>query len=406
MSGFDGPGLYIHVPFCTHICPYCDFSVLTGDRAWQSRYLQCLLLEIELLPEAGWPDLVPDPPRQPFDTVYFGGGTPSILEAVDLERLLEAIRAKLPIRDDAWLFLEANPEDVTLESAAVWRQMGFRTISLGVQSFSQQSLSFLGRQHSARSARQSLDRALAAGFDTVAMDLIYGIPGQTPNDWRADLDAALAAGPHHLSCYQLTIHARTSFGFRRQRGELVEMRDEDQADLFLLTHRHLAEGGMPAYEVSNFAVGPEHASVHNQKYWNHTPFLGLGPSAHSYAGRHRWWNPRKIKPWMAPLREGRSPIDGTEKLDQQTLILEKLMLGLRTHAGVDFDDLPGGMGPALWNANQSIIDRLVKRGQVTVHGSRLSPTLDGLAIADTLARSFDLSAVPDLGSRSSMRQHP
>lgn len=403
MSGFDGPGLYIHVPFCTHICPYCDFSVLTGDRAWQSRYLQSLLLEIDHLTDAGWPELALRPPQQAFDTIYFGGGTPSMMEAAHLETLLQAIRAKLPVREDAWLFLEANPEDVTPDSAATWRQMGFRTISLGIQSFSSQSLSFLGRQHTARIARQSLDHALAAGFDTVAMDLIYGIPDQTPSDWRADLDAALGAGPHHLSCYQLTIHPRTSFGFRRERGELVEMRNEEQADLLLLTHRHLEASGMPAYEVSNFAASPEHASVHNQKYWNHTPYVGLGPSAHSFAGRQRWWNSRKIKPWMAALEEGRSPIEGAETLDRETLILERLMLGLRTPAGVDFDDLPDGMGPSLWEDNRSIIESFFERGLVTMHESRLSPTLEGLAIADSLARSIDLSAVAGTAPEGSIR---
>jgi oxygen-independent coproporphyrinogen-3 oxidase len=349
--------------------------------------------EIDLRTESGWPDLIQEPPRLPFDTIYFGGGTPSMLQASHLEDLLRAIRTKLPVRDDAWLFLEANPEDVTPDSAAIWKQMGFRTISLGIQSFSQTSLTFLGRQHSARVSRQSLDHALAAGFDTVAMDLIYGLPGQTPNDWKADLDAALAFGPHHLSCYQLTIHPRTSFGFRRERGELLEMCNDEQAELFLLTHRHLEEGGMPAYEVSNFAAGPEHESVHNRKYWTHTPYLGLGPSAHSFAGHHRWWNPRKIKPWMTPLGKGRSPIDGAEVLDRATLILERLMLGLRTRAGVDLDDLARGMGPSLWESNRSTIDSLLERGLVTIHESRLSPTLEGLAIADSLARSFDLSAI-------------
>jgi len=394
VSEFDGPGLYIHVPFCTHICPYCDFSVLTGDRSWHTRYLQHLLWEIELLTDTGWPDLIHAPPQQAFDTIYFGGGTPSLLQPGHLEGILEAIRAKIHVRDDARLFLEANPEDVTLETATTWRQMGFRTISLGVQSFVEDNLSFLGRQHSPRAARRSLEIAVAAGFDTVAMDLIYGLPGQTPTDWRGDLDEALTAGPHHLSCYQLTVHPRTSFGFRRLRGELVEMGNDEQADLFMLTHRHLEEGGLPGYEVSNFAAGPEHHSVHNRKYWSHSPYLGLGPSAHSFAGGQRWWNPRKIKTWMAPLDAGLPPIENSEKLGLRGLVLESLMLGLRTYAGVDFDNLPGGLGPTLWQDNRATIDDLVKRGLATVDRSRLRPTLRGLAVADTLARSFDLSSAP------------
>ncbi len=393
MSDFSGPGLYIHVPFCTHICPYCDFSVLTGDRAWQARYLQHLLMEIELLTDSGWPDRGPEPPRQPFDTIYFGGGTPSMLQPEHLESILEAVRARLPVRTDAWLFLEANPEDVTLATAATWRQMGFRTISLGVQSFASDNLAFLGRQHSPRIARRSLEVAIAAGFDTVAMDLIYGLPDQTPTDWQRDLDEALAAGPHHLSCYQLTVHPRTPFGFRRQRGELEEMGNDEQSDLFVLTHRHLQEAGLPGYEVSNFAAGPEHRSLHNQKYWSHTPYLGLGPSAHSFAGHHRWWNARKIKAWMAPLGEGRLPIESSEQLGLQSLVLESLMLGLRTYAGVDFDALPGGTGQGLWEENEAAIDRLVESGLATVEGSCLRPTLRGLAVADTLARSLDLGSL-------------
>ncbi|MGB7491642.1 MAG: radical SAM family heme chaperone HemW [Thermoanaerobaculia bacterium] len=393
MSEFDGPGLYIHVPFCTHICPYCDFSVLTGDRSWQTRYLQHLSLEIELLTESGWPELVREPPSEAFDTIYFGGGTPSMLPPGNLESILEAVRAKMHVREDAWLFLEANPEDVTLETATTWRQMGFRTISLGVQSFAEDNLAFLGRQHSPRAARRGLDNALAAGFDTVAMDLIYGIPDQSPRAWQNDLDEALAAGPHHLSCYQLTVHPRTPFGFRQLRGELMEMDNDDQAELFMLTHRHLAAGGMPGYEVSNFAAGPQHRSLHNQKYWSHSPYLGLGPSAHSFARGRRWWNPRKIKAWMAPLDAGRPPLESAEELGLESLVLESLMLGLRTYAGVDFDNLPGGLGPALWRDNRATIDELVKRGLAIVDRSRLRPTLGGLAIADTVARSLDLGCL-------------
>jgi oxygen-independent coproporphyrinogen-3 oxidase len=168
------------------------------------------------------------------------------------------------------------------------------------------------------------------------------------------------------------------------------MGNDEQAALFRLTHRYLEEAGIPGYEVSNFAAGPEHRSLHNQKYWSHSPYLGLGPSAHSFAGSRRWWNPRKIKAWMAPLDAGRPPIESVEELDLQSLVLERLMLGLRTYAGVDFDNLPGGLGLALWQGNQATIDDLVKRGLATVDRSRLRPTLDGLTVADTLARSFVL----------------
>ena len=393
MIEFDGPGLYIHVPFCRRICPYCDFSVLTGDRSWQNRYLQHLAIEIDLLTRSGWPASLPAPPQRPFDTIYFGGGTPSVLTPLDLASILDRIREKLPVHDDAWLYLEVNPEDVSRETAAAWRQLGFRTISLGVQSFSDSNLSFLGRRHSAVEARRSVDSILAAGFHTVAMDLIYGLPGQETEAWSRDLDIALSIGLHHLSCYQLTVHPQTPFGFRRQRGELVELAGDQQADLFLLTHRRLRDEGLPGYEVSNFAAGEEHRSLHNQKYWRHSPYLGLGPSAHSHAGGRRWWNARKIKPWMAPLAEGRLPIEGHEELGLQNLVLERLMLGLRTYDGVDFDTLPGELGARLWKENEATIADLVDGGWTRVVGSRLRPTLHGLLMADTLARSFDLSSL-------------
>ena len=273
---------------------------------------------------------------------------------------------------------------------------------LGVQSFAEDNLTFLGRLHSPRVARRRLDSALGAGFDTVAMDLIYGLPEQTQRDWQLDLDKALAAGPHHLSCYQLTIHSRTPFGFRQARGQLRELGHEAQADLFTLTHRHLGENGLPGYEVSNFAAGPEHRSLHNQKYWSHTPYLGLGPSAHSFSGSQRWWNPRKIKAWMGPLAAGRPPTESVETLSPSSLVLESLMLGLRTYAGVDFENLPGGLGPAVWAENRQTIGELVERGLATVHQSRLQPTLAGLAVADTLARGFELSRLPDPSPDESM----
>src|SRR5688572_18157772 len=283
------PGLYLHVPFCSTICPYCDFSVIQSASPARERFASRLAAEVGLAAPA-WSD-----PR-PFDTVYFGGGTPSQLPPEDLARVLDACRMHLPFATPApWIFLEANPEDVTPEACAAWRALGVRTLSLGVQSFSDEALRFLGRHHRGAQARAAVETALAAGFDTVSLDLIFGLRGQTVEDWRRELGTAVALGPQHLSCYQLTIHERTRFGVQAKHGLLSELPEDDQATLFELTHRFLADAGWPAYEVSNFARDPAHRSRHNRKYWDHTPYLGLGPSAHSLAcdspssGR-RWWN--------------------------------------------------------------------------------------------------------------------
>jgi oxygen-independent coproporphyrinogen-3 oxidase len=326
---------------------------------------------------------------QPFDTVYFGGGTPSQLSPEELGRVLEACGEHLALAAP-WVFLEANPEDVTAESCAAWRRLGVRTLSLGVQSFRDEALRYLGRHHTAQQARDVVAIALGAGFDAVSVDLIFGLPGQTIEDWRHDLVAAVALQPQHLSCYQLTIHERTLFGARAKRGELSELPEDDQAALFELTHRYLADAGWPAYEVSNFARGPEHQSRHNRKYWDHTPYLGLGPAAHSFDGTRRWWNDRLTTRWDARLAAGERPVEAEEVLDRESLAAEALLLGLRTVAGIDLDVFASRYGVDLLAANETLVARLVDEGRIAVEGRRLVPTLVGLAVADGLAAAFAL----------------
>jgi oxygen-independent coproporphyrinogen-3 oxidase len=294
---------------------------------------------------------------------------------------------------------------------------------LGVQSFSDEALRFLGRHHSGRQARTVVETALSAGFDTVSIDLIFGARGQTAEDWRRDLQTAVELGPQHLSCYQLTIHERTRFGVQAKHGLLSELPEDDQATLFELTHRFLADAGWPAYEVSNFARGPLHQSRHNRKYWDHTPYLGLGPSAHSLAAAdassarrggvpprsfstvryadasapaRRWWNERGTPRWERRLAAGERPIEAQELLGPKDLAAEALLLGLRTTAGIDLDRFRARYGVDLRAANEALLARLIDEGRIIVHadsegGPRLVPTLSGLAIADGLAAAFDLS---------------
>jgi len=378
------PGLYLHIPFCSAICPYCDFAVLTGGAERRASFVEHLLSEIRMWGQDrnAFPEI---------DTIYCGGGTPSALAPEDLARILATLRASLSIRDDAWIFFEANPEDVTPESVHAWRDLGVRTLSLGIQSFDADALRFLGRRHDPQRARQSVETARAAGFDTVSIDLIFGLAGQTPNAWRRTLDDALALDPDHISCYQLTIHEGTPFGFRLARGKMTEMPEPAQADLFLLTHQILADHGLPGYEVSNFARGAEHRSRHNRKYWDHTPYLGLGPSAHSFSGLEsprRWWNERKLRPYEMKVEMGDRPVAGAEELTAHDLALEALMLGFRTIEGVDLGRFRERYGIDLWKENSLLIERLAENGLLTIEGDRLLPTLRGWAVADSLARDF------------------
>lgn len=378
--------------------------MLTGGRPRRESFVRHLLAEIELAGEemAG------------FDTLYLGGGTPSALEPEELGHILARVatmaKAAAPaesrLPDDSrrpretgavWTFLEANPEDVTGERARRWRELGVRTLSLGIQSFDDRALAFLGRRHSGAQARRSVELAREAGFDTVSIDLIYGLPGETAEDWRATLAAAVALAPDHLSCYQLTVHEGTPFGFRARRGELVELPEGAQAERFLFTHTFLGNHGYEGYEVSSFARSPHHRSRHNQKYWDHTPYLGLGPSAHSFDGRKRWWNERKLGAYERRIAAGERPVAGSEELGRSELALEALMLGLRTAAGVDLECLRRRYGADLLagdasssSANRALLDRLLRDGLLRLDAGAICPTLQGLAVADSLARAFEL----------------
>jgi len=379
----EGAGLYVHVPFCSAVCPYCDFAVRIGSAPERAAFAALLRAEAALWSDA-W--------DRSIDTVYVGGGTPSRLDPGQLEPVLAALRAELPVRSDAQLFLEANPEDITPERVGEWRALGVSFLSLGVQSFHDDELRALGRRHDGREARSAVEASLEGGFDTVSVDLMFGLPGQDPTAWSRNLDLVLALGPGHISCYQLTIHENTAFGRRRARGRLTEMRENDQADFFATTHARLADAGWAAYEVSNFARAPQHRSRHNRKYWRHVPYLGLGPSAHSFDGaRHRWWNHRGLNDYARRITRGERAVGAGEALAREALALEALMLGLRTVEGIDLPGYRRRYGVDLHGLNRPLIATLTEEGLVQCEADALRPTRRGLAVADGLAARFRLA---------------
>ena len=376
------PGLYVHVPFCSAICPYCDFAVVKDTTAnRRERYTKNLLRELETRQGSAV-----------YDTLYFGGGTPSLLEPDGLGAILGAAQ----LTSGARVFLEANPEDVDDDAVSGWKELGVDTLTLGIQSFQDKVLDLLGRRHSAEASRLALEVAKAASFDSVSIDLIFGWPGQGLSDWRRELDDAVALEPDHISCYQLTVHANTMFGRRKRERGLVELDDTMQGTLFRESHHVLGAAGYDGYEVSNFARGPEHRSRHNEKYWNHTAYLGVGPSAHTFDGRSsRSWNVRSFFAWEKHLDRDESPVEGSEVLDDEDLLLEALMLRFRMRDGVDFESLEARFGVDLLETNRELVSRLSDEGLVDVVGRRLSPTIDGLAVADSLASAFELQLPHD-----------
>lgn len=386
------PGLYVHVPFCARVCPYCDFAVTRGGPERRAAFARALVREVALAAPAWWRCAG----AEPFDTVYFGGGTPSLLDPAELAAILGALRERLLVAPDARLFLEANPEDVTPERLAALRELGVATLSLGVQSFDPDALKLLGRRHGPEEARRAVERALEAGFPTVSVDLIFGLPAavQDRSALRRDLETVAALAPQHVSGYQLTIHEGTPFARGVERGVIRELPDPAQRARYELVLEVLAAAGYAPYEVSSFARasedGADHRSAHNQKYWDHTPYLGLGPSAHSFDGRRRWWNERDLGAWEGRVRAGERPVAGEEALEPEDLALEALMLGLRTAAGVDLERFLERFGVDLVARNRELVEALVADGLVEVAAGRLRPTLRGFAVADALPAGFEV----------------
>ncbi|MEZ6197666.1 MAG: radical SAM family heme chaperone HemW [Planctomycetota bacterium] len=385
MTGAGLAGLYVHVPFCSAVCPYCDFAVRRDDPARHASYVEAIATEAARRDFDG-----------PFDTIYLGGGTPSALGPAALSALVASLRTR-PGGADAMLHMEANPEDVNEESLALWRDLGVRFLSLGVQSFRDDELRFLGRRHDGREAREAIGRARSAGIPVVSVDLIFGLPDQDEGRLRESL--AVAADLDHVSAYQLTIEPRTPFGQRARRGALQPASDETQGRLFEVLHSGLAEVGLSAYELSNFARSEATRSRHNPKYWEHLPYLGLGPGAHSFDGRRRRWNLPSLTAWETDLETGGEGEEGSEVLTPLDLARERLLLGLRRPEGLDLAGMRDHYGWDLDERRGPALDRGIREGWWSRTDGRLRPTLAGMAIADALARDL----APDDGEPGAPR---
>ena len=375
----DYPGIYIHIPFCRRICPYCDFAVRRDHPQRRAAFVDRLVREIEAVAWSGPED---------FDTVYFGGGTPSILSPAELRRIVVALRRRFTCSDRLRIFLEANPEDVSRQLAQQWKQIDIGFVSLGVQALNEQRLDFLGREHSLAQARQAIEVVLDAGFDTVSVDLIYGHNGHEVSDWVTELGQVTALGVGHLSCYSLTVSRGTVFGKLAHKGHRFLPSDAKQAEFFTSTHRTLNELGMKGYEVSNFALSREHRSAHNLKYWRGIPYLGLGPSAHSFDGGRRWWNLRHEGAWARSIDCNETPVEESEELHRKQRLEEVLMLGLRTVEGVDLNQIRRQFSVDLQQESKRHIEEIVGQGLATLDGSRLSLTVEGWAVADAVTVGF------------------
>jgi oxygen-independent coproporphyrinogen-3 oxidase len=328
-------GIYLHVPFCATRCGYCDFNTYVPgeDGSAQSGYVEAAIAELDLAARV----LGDGAPAA--DTVFFGGGTPTILAASELARLLDAVRERFGLSGSVEVTTEANPESVDPAKFAALREAGFTRISLGMQSAVPSVLKTLDRVHTPGRPEEAVREARAAGFDQVSLDLIYGTPGETANDWRASLDAALSAEPDHISTYSLIVEPGTRMAAQVARGELVVPDEATIVDRFETGERVLAEAGLDWYETCSWATGPDAYCRHNLGYWSGGNWWGIGPGSHSHVGGVRWWNVLHPRAWSEKAKNGISPAAAREIPDEESQRLEAVMLGLRLREGVALDAL-------------------------------------------------------------------
>lgn len=322
--------LYVHVPFCARRCSYCDFAIAVRRDPPLKQFLNSLAVELRLRVAREASEV---------DTIYVGGGTPSRLGPAGLADLLALLRAYVKQAPNAEVTIEANPEDVTQAALGSWRDAGITRVSLGVQSFDPQVLAWMHRVHDAAAARRAAASIADGGFASWSLDLIYALPDQLRRDWKRDLDQAIALQPPHISVYGLTVEPHTALSKWVSRGAVTGAPDERYEAEFLTAHERLSDAGLEHYEVSNYAR-PGHSSRHNSAYWTGAPYVGVGPSAHTFDGRARRWNTREYQAWVARLAGGEDPVAGSEVLTHEQQALEHVYLALRSVTGLAIDHVP------------------------------------------------------------------
>ncbi len=372
-------GMYVHVPFCAVRCGYCDFNTYTltelGPGASTATFVDSALTELDVAAR------VLGPGAGPVDTVFVGGGTPTLLPAADLVRCVTGIRERFGLAPDAEVTTEANPDSVTDADLEVLAAGGFTRVSVGMQSVVPHVLATLERTHDPARVATAVAGAEAAGLAT-SVDLIYGTPGETLADWRASLDAAVALEPDHVSAYALVVEEGTKLAAQVRRGEVAMPEGDDEADKYELADSVLAQSGYDWYEVSNWSRDASGRCRHNEGYWRGDAWWGVGPGAHSHVGGVRWWNVKHPRRYAAALAAGASPAAGRETLTPEQRHDEEVLLGVRLREGLPVDVLDAAGRTAVAGL---VADGLVD-GRAAVGDRRVVLTLRGRLLADTVVR--------------------
>lgn len=373
--------LYFHIPFCEKKCLYCDFYSLETTTSWEG-FLSALVREITESEDFGR--------RERVETLFFGGGTPSLLSVAQLERILKSVRATFTIAQDAEITLEANPGTVDVEKLRGYRALGVNRLSLGIQSFRDDDLRFLSRIHDSRQAQAAIVNARAAGFENLSLDLIYSLPGQSAAQWEQTLRTALDHRPEHLSAYALIVEEQTPLARLVADGLVKPAGPDTEASLYELTMAILDKEAYEHYEVSNYAR-PGFRCRHNLAYWSHRNYLGFGPSAHSFwhspdwKDARRWWNIANLRTYCERLREGKPPAAAGEQLAGSDLINERIFLGLRSD-GLRIDSLEEDFRFAFRKRQQDLVRALTSDGLAVLESGVLRLTPRGYLLCDEIGR--------------------
>jgi putative oxygen-independent coproporphyrinogen III oxidase len=384
-------GFYVHVPFCQSRCGYCDFNTYTaaelGPGVSRGTYADTLLHEIRLAADVlssglSHGDALGDR-IAPVSTVFFGGGTPTLLPAEHLGLVIDEIAERFGLADDVEITTEANPETVTPGYFAKLREVGFTRVSIGMQSAVPRVLEVLDRKHRPGRPEQAVAEARAAGFEHVNLDLIYGAPYESDADWQASIDAALAAEPDHISAYALVVEQGTALARQVAQGVLPAPDDDVLADRYIMADEAFHAAGLDWYEVSNWATCVAARCRHNELYWSDANWWGAGPGAHSHVGGVRWWNVKHPVRYAAAVESGASPAAGRERLDAPARFTEKVMLGVRMRAGLAIRELPEN--------SRAAVPQLARWGLIEhagVEAGRIVLTQRGRLLADAVVREL------------------
>lgn len=373
-------GLYIHIPFCKRKCPYCDFYSVS-EFSQMPAFVDALLAEMRMKKEAGLEGLA-------FGSVYIGGGTPTVMETRFMSRIMEMVFKTFPVDSDAEITIEANPASISEGQLSDLRLLGINRINIGVQSFDDANLAFLGRRHSADDSRESLHLAKKCGFENIGLDLIYGLPGQKLANWRRELENALSFSLSHISAYMLTLEPGTPMHDAQNSGAFKPLSGFLQGRMFSTASRVLSKNGFSHYEISNFASSAETRSVHNRCYWNNQPYMGLGPAAHSYLPPVRTANVDSLKRYIGRIKSGNTPVESTERLNRRQQMIEAVYLGLRQARGICYGEFEKRFRKDFMALFSASINRFSRENYLIADEIGCRLTLEGMLMQESIAGEF------------------